>query len=143
MVFREGASSAGMVIAAVGPHLVGADATDGTVLWKRTIGAVKDRSVLLIALQHENVIAGRGNDLVCINQRSGEIVWKTESPVAMLTLLVDGERIFASYVGEVACFDAKGALVWHEALHGGEGRMSLAAGGVVVQGVEPPDWRLR
>ena len=141
MVFREGASSAGVVIAAVGPHLVGADASDGRVLWKRTIGAVKDRSVLLIALQHDRVIAGRGNDLVCIDQRSGQIVWKAESPIATLTLLVDGERIFVSYVGEVACFDAKGALLWHEALHGGEGRMSLAAGGTVVQGAEDPDWR--
>lgn len=139
MVFRENVLSAGVVMAAIGPHLVGADASNGKQLWKRIIGSLRDKSVLLIALQHDRIIAGRGNDLLCIDQRSGEIVWKVETPVAVLSLLVDGERIFVSYVGEVACFDAKGALLWHEALHGGQGRMYLAAGGAIVQGVDPPD----
>ena len=88
MVFREGASSAGVVIAGVGPHLVGASASDGTVLWKRTIAGRKDRSALLIAFQHDRVIAGRDDELVCIDQRSGRIVWKAESPVAIATLIV-------------------------------------------------------
>lgn len=139
MVFREDASSAGVLVVAVGPHVIGADANTGKQLWKRTIGSMKDKSVLLLAYQRDRIIAGRGNDLVCIEQRSGSIVWKVETPISMLTLLVDGERIFASYGGEVACFDAKGALLWHEALYGGQGRVLLAAGGVVVHGVEPAD----
>ncbi|MDB4933209.1 MAG: hypothetical protein JWP87_181 [Labilithrix sp.] len=131
MAYRDLVPSS-VLVAGIGPHLVGAAADTGKLLWKATIGSTKDKDVLRIALDEENVIAARGNELWCLHQRSGKIEWKVQSPIGATTVLTDGGRIYVAYGGEVACFNREGQLLWHELLHGAEGAVTLAAGGVVV-----------
>ena len=74
--------------------------------------------------------------VAAVDKRSGEMVWQTPlasgifggASTVFVTLLVDGDRIFAHAKGELYCLDAQsGALLWTNPLEGwGYGITSLA-----------------
>lgn len=63
--------------------------------------------------------------VAAIDRELGSIVWKTKlksgaaSGDRFVTLLVDGDRVFAHTYGEVYCLDAlTGAVLWKNSLEG-------------------------
>jgi outer membrane protein assembly factor BamB len=137
MVFREPSVERSILFAATGHQVVAADALTGKILWRRSIGSKKETALTRIGLLGgDHVVAAREHDLLCLDQASGAIVWQTESPIAANALVVSpSRRILAARGGEIACFDEKGSLLWHEVL-GGEGPVSLAFDGMVLQADE-------
>ena len=74
--------------------------------------------------------------VAAVDKRSGEIVWQTPLATGIfggtssvfVTLMVDGDRVFAHCKGELYCLDAQsGRLLWKNPLEGwGYGLTSLA-----------------
>ena len=133
MAFRDAAGPNDVLLVATGRQVVAADPSTGKILWRHTIGASKGKSIARMGLLGEQVVVARDEDLHCLDQRTGEVLWKAESPIAVDALIVStSRRIFVARGGEVACFDEGGKQQWHEVL-GSEGAVSLAIDGVVLQ----------
>jgi hypothetical protein len=58
--------------------------------------------------------------VLALNRASGEIVWEGRMTGGqMVTLLVDGDQVFATASGEVFAFNAiTGEMLWHNSLPG-------------------------
>lgn len=76
------------------------------------------------------VFVGIKHAVVALDQRTGTPVWRTALHSGdYVTLLWDGESLFAANAGEVWCLDPNtGAVRWHNELKGmGRGFTSLAS----------------
>jgi outer membrane protein assembly factor BamB len=75
------------------------------------------------------VYLGIRGSVLALDKNSGARIWETKLKGSQfVTLLVDGQRIFAGAQGEIFCLDAAtGKTLWHDGLSGyGFGLMSLA-----------------
>ena len=75
------------------------------------------------------VYAGIKGSVIAFDQKSGTRIWEAGlAGRAFVTLLVDGDRIFAATQGEIFCLRAAdGEVLWHDPLRGyGLGLMSVA-----------------
>jgi outer membrane protein assembly factor BamB len=75
------------------------------------------------------VCVGIKGSVVAFDQESGTRIWETDlKGGAFVTLLVDGDRIFAATQGEIFCLRAAdGEVLWHDPLKGyGLGFVSIA-----------------
>lgn len=76
------------------------------------------------------IFVGVKRFLVALDERTGDEVWRTELHSGdYVTVLWDGESLFAANAGEVWRLDPRnGAVIWHNELKGdGRGLVTLAS----------------
>jgi outer membrane protein assembly factor BamB len=79
--------------------------------------------------QSKIVYLGIKGSVITFDRASGRRLWVTPLKGGdFVTVLVDGDRVFAGAWGEIFCLDAaNGNLLWHDPLKGfGRGLVSIA-----------------
>ncbi len=68
----------------------------------------------------ERIYLGMNGHVVCLNQKSGEEVWRTKLKSSTLTnIVLEEEHIYAAAGGHLFCLKAKdGKLLWENTLSG-------------------------
>ncbi|MEP7325719.1 MAG: PQQ-binding-like beta-propeller repeat protein [Gemmatimonadota bacterium] len=77
------------------------------------------------------VIAGIRGHVVALDKTTGSEIWKTRLKGAgFVTVVTDGDRVYAATAGEVFCLDSSGgSVLWTNRMRGlGVGLVSLLAG---------------
>lgn len=81
----------------------------------------------------ELLVIGIGSYAVGINPKTGEEAWRTKLKASgYVTLLRDGDRVYAGAGGELFCLDSRtGELLWQNKLKGlGLGVIGFSGSGV-------------
>jgi outer membrane protein assembly factor BamB len=83
------------------------------------------------------VFVGIKNGVVALDERTGNVVWRSELRSGFIYVIWDGQSLYATSAGEVWRLDPKsGAVIWHNELKGlGRGMVSLAS--TRFAGVQP------
>lgn len=79
--------------------------------------------------KQELVFVGIKGCVVALDRESGDEVWRAQAGSDYVTVLWDGEALFAATSGEISRLDAdSGAVLWHNKLKGlGRGLVNLAS----------------
>lgn len=138
MAYRAPASSPSIMVVAFNTHIIGVDPASGRRVWYWTPLPAIAVGTWRIAIVDGSVLAASGTLVSCLAYETGRERWRTESPVAASTLLVDGDRFFLAGSGTLAAFAREtGKLLWHEPFRGhGHGPVALGVPGNVVQADE-------
>ena len=124
-MYGDSAGASRLMVTAFGGKVFGIDAQTGKMLWKHTVSA---ETTVELYVCEALILAACWKTLVCLENPSGILLWRAELRAAgRVSLLVQGDRIFAAASGEVSCFDRTGALVWTQQFKG-EGPAPVAMG---------------
>ncbi len=117
------------VVVGLGGGVHSVDSASGTIRWSTVITNGRHQ----LCIHKERVyVAVEGGKLYVLDVETGSINVQTQfsgygqAP----TLLIDQDRVFVSYGGELSAFDLEGRLLWTNPFKGsGNGSMSLATSG--------------
>lgn len=117
-----------VVVATVAGKLVGLDARSGAVTWEHAI----DAGTPQLCIGRGLVLAAVGQSLYCCDYRTGRPLWRAalSAASARVTMVLDGEAIFALGAGVVDAFDPSGRHLWSRAILPG----AAASGAVGLPG---------
>jgi outer membrane protein assembly factor BamB len=117
-----------IVVSAFGGRIFGLSTQTGEPAWMYETESTGQTHVVRIAIEGERIYALSKSELVCLDYKSGNVVWKTEAAAGDLTLLVGPEGVFTAGDGEVRCFALdSGEPRWQQRFPG-MGRGSVAIG---------------
>lgn len=117
-----------IVVAAVSGKLVGLDAQSGVVAWEHAI----DNGTPQLLIGQGLVLAAVGQSLYCCDYRTGRPMWRAalSAYAARITMILEGEHIYAFGAGVVDAFDRIGRRLWTRTILPGAG----ASGAIGVPG---------
>jgi hypothetical protein len=117
-----------IVVAAVSGKLVGLDAQTGVVAWEHAI----DNGTPQLLIGQGLVLAAVGQSLYCCDYRTGRPMWRAalSAYAARITMILEGDHIYAFGAGVVDAFDRIGRRVWTRTILPGAG----ASGAIGVPG---------
>jgi outer membrane protein assembly factor BamB len=131
-MYREAASEdRSILVVGVNGRVVGLELATGACRWVVDLSEVATRNEdVELAIHDGTVLActSRGEQLVCIDYRTGAVLGRAPLPgKGRPTMLVDSGRILVGRNGRVQCFDMRGQPLWDQRLEQG-----LIVGGVAL-----------
>jgi outer membrane protein assembly factor BamB len=99
-----------IVVTAVSGKLVGLDARSGSVVWEHAI----DNGTPMLLIGQGLVLAAVGQSLYCCDYKTGRPMWRAalSAYAARITMIFEGEHVYAFGAGVVDAFDRVGRRVW-------------------------------
>jgi outer membrane protein assembly factor BamB len=132
-MYRQPNESSPLLITAFHGRVFGIDRQSGEIIWKVKMGTAVDMGEAVeLAVDDDVVVACTRNGLAFIDYQTGtvhKLIQRDDvaSGARRPTMIIDGNRIFVTGFGALACYTVKGDLVWEQRFKS-EGFGDLAIG---------------
>lgn len=134
--FRAEAHVESLAFVAFGAWVFAMDVWTGKRVWyAETYGSHSGIAQYLprVVAAGDRVVTAVGKTVTCLAYADGALIWRTESPIHTMALVVTEGVVLVGYNGEAAAFDLRdGRVLWHDPFTNlGTGLTAVAAGNAV------------